>query len=198
MMLDALTRWQAVRERAWIPIDPDRKCWGCGTAPTRRYPDGSPGYDCGPHSTSYAHEDVSEETRAAWAAMVAADLGSRRSRGAISARGSVGGQAYGLRARARRTDPATSHAAAASVKSAAISELQGWILGALERPLTDEELWNELAGSHRGLTPSGVRTRRSELVDDGRVLDSGLKRPTKAGRPSIAWARSDQLPRLEL
>jgi hypothetical protein len=125
--------------------------------------------------------------------MIAADLATRADRRLAKAVQIQRGQ----RARARRTDPQTSHAAAASVKSVEISRLQGFILDALERPLTDEELWNELISRQiGGLTPSGVRTRRSELVDDGRVIDSGMKRPTKAGRGSIVWARADHRPAL--
>lgn len=97
-----------------------------------------------------------------------------------------------LRAHARKTDPPTSHAAAASVKSAAISELQEWILEVLDEPKTDEQIWNALVERHSGLTPSGVRTRRAELVDAGKIIDSRLRGHSAHGRMTIIWQRSDQ------
>jgi len=33
----------------WRPDDPDRRCYTCGSSPTFRFRDGSPGYSCGPH-----------------------------------------------------------------------------------------------------------------------------------------------------
>jgi hypothetical protein len=114
------------------------------------------------------------------------------------------------RARARRTDPTTSHEAAASVtdltaKQAAVLD----VLGAIG-PATDEALVREyerrrrfaidLAPSWgRGYRPppedilpeqsaSGIRTRRSELVDAGRVRAVDHEGRTASGRRSTRWA----------
>lgn len=186
--------WTAVRERAWVPIDPDRRCWTCGREPSSRYPDGSPRYDCR-HEPAFGQATPAIE--AAWASMIAQDLVTRKDRrlqNAVAVRRRSRAQAH-----ARASDPSTSHAAAASIRSAEITELQIWILDVLESPLSDEQIWNELTKRHPGrLTPSGVRTRRSELVDDGRILDSGRKTSTAAGRKSIVWIRADQKPSLAL
>lgn len=93
-------------------------------------------------------------------------------------------------ARARMTDPETSYQAAASVKD--LPKGQGLVLGVmldLNRPVTDEEL---IAGYRvrAGMPPmseSGIRTRRSELVEKGKVRDSGERGTTQAGRSTIKW-----------
>ena len=89
-------------------------------------------------------------------------------------------------ARARRTDPDTSHAAAASVtkltdKQQAVVEVMRKMGG----ECTDHALGNRYAASHsynEGLpeqSTSGLRTRRSELVSRGLVIDTTqrLKQP---------------------
>ena len=91
------------------------------------------------------------------------------------------------RPRTRHADPATSHRAAATVvRTSALKQL---ILDALAaRPMTDEELIDELtlAGVHA--SPSGVRSRRAELVDEGRVHETGRTRSTRMGRDATVWA----------
>lgn len=47
---------------------------------------------------------------------------------------------------------------------------------------TDEELSTLL-----GLPENSIRPRRTELVQDGFILDSGLTRPTRHGNPAIVW-----------
>lgn len=49
-------------------------------------------------------------------------------------------------------------------------------------PMTDEEMQKALA-----LSPNAQRPRRVELVSGGWVRDSGLRRPTVMGGPSIVW-----------
>ena len=91
---------------------------------------------------------------------------------------------------ARRTDPQTSHDAAASVIN--IKPIQKIILQLLSFPKTDEELvkaYNELTekGEAPWSSPSGLRTRRHELTDIGYVEDSDLRVKTYSGRQAIVW-----------
>lgn len=95
------------------------------------------------------------------------------------------------RAKARRTDPVTSHEAAASVGD--LTNAQQMILDALRHgPGTDEEIYERLPHfAKRSRKPiisvSGARTRRRELVDAGLVEDSGQRKLTEAGRKTIVW-----------
>lgn len=90
------------------------------------------------------------------------------------------------RAHARRTDPDTSHAAARSVVE--LRPRQQAVLDVLRsygRALTDEEIAERYDGPQQ--SPSGLRTRRSELVSKGFARDSGERRPLASGRLAIAW-----------
>ena len=90
--------------------------------------------------------------------------------------------------RARRTDPATSHAAAHSVAHLRHNQRVILTLLQLDGPMTDEELlylWNDRIAER--ISPSGLRTRRCELVDMGMVRDSGDRRPLESGRMAIVW-----------
>lgn len=97
------------------------------------------------------------------------------------------------RPRARRTDPGTSHAAAASVDN--ITATQFYILTLLQNALTDYELvdlYGELfAYSDENEVPraseSGIRSRRAELVARGLVVDTGERRTMPSGRLAIVW-----------
>ena len=93
--------------------------------------------------------------------------------------------------RARLTDRGTSHAAAKSVRNQTATHAR--IVDVLERsgPATDEEI----AGYyfHLGqlfdwppVSPSGLRSRRAELVDLGVIVESGKSR-TKSGRSCTIW-----------
>lgn len=90
-------------------------------------------------------------------------------------------------ARARNTDPGTSHAAARSIPSKAIRESQAWILEILKEhgPMTDQEIWD--CGAEALMSTSGARTRRSELVFEKLVRDSGERKKLPSGRYSIVW-----------
>ena len=93
--------------------------------------------------------------------------------------------------KARNTDPTTSHQAAASVAIDTLTRTQALILEALRAhgPLTDEQLCQRIAEVERKpVSVSGVRTRRSELVTAGRVVDSGERRQTTTGRQAIVWS----------
>jgi len=98
---------------------------------------------------------------------------------------------------ARRTDPQTSHAAAASARPSA-GAIRAHVLEALRlagqsarlRGLTDDELLAEFERRGWPGTPSGIRTRRRELVDEepAQVIDTGTTRKTATGRSAIVWA----------
>lgn len=88
-------------------------------------------------------------------------------------------------AHARLTDPDTSHAAAASVN---VRRSQQQVLALLrEGPATDQHLATR--AYERGLTisPSGLRSRRHELVDAGLVEDTGLRERLPSGRHAAVW-----------
>lgn len=91
-------------------------------------------------------------------------------------------------AHARRTDPPTSHAAAASVRG--IRESQADVLTVIRKygPVSDEQI----SSYYRDLrmprqSESGLRTRRSELVTLGLVVDSGLMGYTLSNRKTVLW-----------
>ena len=104
-----------------------------------------------------------------------------------------------VRARARTSDPDTSHWAAASVgplrpnQRAVLTLLRNHPAG-----LTDEEMVERYQESRRGnphvpaQTSSGLRTRRKELVDAGLVADTGEKRRTVAGRATKVWGAAPE------
>lgn len=96
---------------------------------------------------------------------------------------------------ARTTDPATSHEAAASVSG--VTDKRHACLLAVQAiaPCTDEDLWAYYSSTaaQRGWpmqSPSGLRTRRAELVRDGSLRDSGMRSRTPAGRRCIVWERA--------
>jgi len=92
-------------------------------------------------------------------------------------------------AHARRTDPETSHEAAASV-SKKIRESQATVLHVLETygPMTDGELVVAISSySPEPMSVSGARTRRSELVKLGKVRFTGEFGRTRAGRRTRIW-----------
>ncbi len=98
---------------------------------------------------------------------------------------------------ARRTDPQTSHTAADSVQ--ALRDSQQRVLKVLQDDGdgTDEDIASWYASSERLLgwpqqSPSGLRTRRSELVDAGFVFDTGRRKTLPSGRESIVWTARRQ------
>ena len=94
-------------------------------------------------------------------------------------------------ARARATDPDTSHQAALSVSN--LPDRQKWVLWLLQDhgPMTDLELLTKYRDRRWEQSPtqseSGLRTRRKELVDLGLVRDSGHRRKLPSGRNAIVW-----------
>ena len=96
---------------------------------------------------------------------------------------------------ARISDPETSHEAAKSVSK--LKEMYDTMLIAFESlgPMNDEQLiklWrvgvNELGW--RSASESGIRSRRSELVAQGKIVDSGKRVKMQSGRMSIVWERA--------
>jgi hypothetical protein len=96
-------------------------------------------------------------------------------------------------AHARRSDPGTSHEAAASVDE--ISRKQAAVLRILsEGPLTDAALvsvYEARSAMEPTVYPpqstSGIRTRRSEVTQKQRVRDSGARVRLTTGRHAIVW-----------
>ena len=87
---------------------------------------------------------------------------------------------------ARTSDPATSWKAATSVKKKTINTAMRTILSALSMsPLTDEELHDNHAPFHK-VSPSGLRTRRNELLKAGLIVSCGEGK-TKSGRSCHKW-----------
>ena len=88
---------------------------------------------------------------------------------------------------ARRTDPQESWDAARSVRD--IRRSQAEVLSILRRfgPLTDEAIAYRAHDVGIVQSPSGLRTRRRELVDLGLVLDTGRRAKTVSGRSTAIW-----------
>lgn len=94
-------------------------------------------------------------------------------------------------AHARWGDPDTSHEAAASV--VALTATRRAILDVLDTygPCTDVDIARLYDGPPA--SPSGLRTRRSELVHAGRVYDSGQRARLGTGRRAVVWASASDL-----
>ena len=95
----------------------------------------------------------------------------------------------GNKVKARKSDPVTSHEAAASVKDLPI--IKQTILKILRWPVTDEEMivaYNSmvLQGKVPASSDSAMRTRRAHLVRDGLVHEVGYGK-TRFGRRTIIW-----------
>src|SRR5690349_12890558 len=79
-------------------------------------------------------------------------------------------------AHARRTDPETSHAAAASLTPERLAKGQAEVLNILRQgPMCDQRIAQTALAWHSAQSPSGLRTRRAELVAAGLVEDSGRR-----------------------
>lgn len=100
---------------------------------------------------------------------------------------------------ARETDPDTSRQAAASISQDSMRETQRMVLAILERygPSCDEDIATYAAQltEHEGWprqSPSGLRSRRAELVAAGLVRDSGERTRTSTGRQTIVWEHAGE------
>ena len=90
-------------------------------------------------------------------------------------------------AKARKTDPKTSHDAADSVDN--ITATKRHILKMLRTPKCDDQLlvmWKTSKGAPEA-SESGIRSRRAELVREGRVVDTGKRIVLRSGRSAIVW-----------
>lgn len=97
-------------------------------------------------------------------------------------------------ARARRSDPQTSHAAAASLDADTLRDSQRAVLEVLRRigPSTDERLVSRYEGYARTgeikpQSPSGIRSRRNELAERDFVRDTGTRTALRSGRNAVVW-----------
>lgn len=97
------------------------------------------------------------------------------------------------RPRARATDPATSHEAARRCRADSRAHLA--VLGVVRvlGPLTDEELVATYERTRTSLgnpelSPSGIRTRRSELAAAGVVHEHDREGRTSRGRRAARWS----------
>lgn len=91
---------------------------------------------------------------------------------------------------ARKTDPTTSHEAAAQVDN--LTATKQAILKALNHPRTDVDLisaYKSLYGAPVA-SESGIRSRRAELVAAGLVQDTGARVKLASGRNAIVWAKA--------
>jgi hypothetical protein len=100
--------------------------------------------------------------------------------------------------RARRTDRGTSHAAARSVRNQ--TETHARILYVLEAggPATDEQIadrYNHASGFYGWppVSPSGLRSRRAELVALGSIRDTGHRGKTASGRSCTVWDLASEI-----
>ena len=82
---------------------------------------------------------------------------------------------------ARSTDPGTSWEAAKSIKDASITLMKTRIIDMLVVPMIDQNLVNSFEARGWSGTPSGIRSRRSELERVGLVRCVG-KSHTLSGR----------------
>ena len=88
----------------------------------------------------------------------------------------------------RTLDPSTSHQAEKSVSKLADSYRIILDIFRNHGPMNDEALiatWRKQAS--KLASDSGIRSRRSELVATGLIVDSGERQKMQSGRDSIVW-----------
>jgi hypothetical protein len=93
-------------------------------------------------------------------------------------------------ARARATDPGTSHEAADHVSRTTMKPSQIDVLKAIRKigPCTQKDL--ETCHLRVLYSPSRIRTAVRELADAGKVTDTGEKTKLASGRKAIIWKAS--------
>lgn len=105
-------------------------------------------------------------------------------------------QVTGDAARARKSDPETSHAAADSITAEGREASEYEVLAILQAattPITAEQIearhlnragWGETPHHY---TASRLRTALKQLADDGLVYRTGVEGRTKSGRRAATW-----------
>lgn len=89
---------------------------------------------------------------------------------------------------ARRGDPTTSWDAARGLGDLTEAQNQVWGILVAHGPLMDEEIERHAANMGLGQSPSGLRSRRAELVAAGLVRWTGrTKRKSDTGNESRVW-----------
>jgi hypothetical protein len=100
-------------------------------------------------------------------------------------------------AHARNTDPHTSHLAAEAVGDTTPLQRRIMVLFDMAHDgLNDEQLimnYKNAYGTAFPSTESSIRSRRSDLVAKGYIVDSGRTRPTLHGNKSIVWLSAGRL-----
>ena len=88
------------------------------------------------------------------------------------------------RAKARRTDPETSHEAAESLTSFTLSDMELRVMAALQQEgdMIAEDLCYVTGLPWQTLTPRLATLRRKGVIED-----SGTKRKASSGRSQIIW-----------
>ena len=95
-------------------------------------------------------------------------------------------------ANARANDPETSKQAAASVTNTAMVQRAILTIFSKQLGLCDSELtdiyyaWVD-SGLATNASPSGIRSRRAELVAQEYLADSGEREKLPSGRSSVIW-----------
>lgn len=102
---------------------------------------------------------------------------------------------FGKAPRARRSDPATSQQAAASLTAGRQQEVRARVLAIFRvlGPMTQHELIRQYHAKWGPETPeSSIRTRCKELVDDREVRNTQRCERLPSGRPAIVWGLTNQ------
>lgn len=94
------------------------------------------------------------------------------------------------KARARRSDPVTSHQAAQSVTQIGWTQESILELFNFWGPMHDAKMisrYRQVQADVPNQSDAGLRSRRAELVAKGLVQDSGQRVKLPSGRQSIVW-----------
>lgn len=93
-------------------------------------------------------------------------------------------------ARARNTDPYTSHLAASQIMDATTLQIRIIQCFDASQGMNDDELfacYKRMWGVSFPATEASIRSRRAELRDRGVITDTGRTRRNKNGNKSIIW-----------